>query len=175
VNFSFCPVCGGPFRAVVLKAGEPERFVCQACGFVYYVDPKVAVGTIIRVPGAEGIVLARRAIEPGRGKWVFPGGYVDRGEVVEHAAIREAREEVGLDVRLDGLVGIYSYAGRTPIVIVYTAQAVAGEMAIDDESLEARLFARADVPWSDLAFASTDEALRAYFDGRVWAGATFGK
>jgi 8-oxo-dGTP diphosphatase len=168
-------VCGDEFRATVLKAGEPERFVCRACGFIYYLDPKVAVGTIIRVADDKRVVLARRAIDPGHGKWVFPGGYVDRGEVVEHAAVREAKEEVGLDVRLDGLVGIYSYLGQTPIVIVYAAHAAARQMVTDAESLEARLFAPADIPWGDLAFKSTEEALRDYLDGKGWTGATFGK
>ena len=75
--------------------------------------PKVAVGTIIGMPDGR-IVLVRRAIEPGHGLWVFPGGYVDRGEDVRLAAVREAREEAGIDIRLDGLVGIYSYPGSTP-------------------------------------------------------------
>jgi 8-oxo-dGTP diphosphatase len=169
-GFRFCPMCGGEFRATVLKAGEPERFVCQACGFIHYVDPKVAVGTIIRVADDRRVVLARRAIEPGFGQWVFPGGYVDRGEIVEQAAVREAREEVGLDVRIEGLVGIYSYAGRTPIVIVFAARAEAGEIVTDAESLEARLFAPSEIPWDELAFRSTQEALRHYLDGRVWTG-----
>ena len=82
----------------------------HACGFVFYLDPKIAVGTIIRADSGR-LVLVRRAIEPGYGKWVFPGGYVDRGEPLTAAAIREAREECGLDVRLDALVNIYSYAG----------------------------------------------------------------
>ena len=83
---------------------------------------------------AEGrqIVLVRRAIEPGYGKWVFPGGYVDRGEEITLAAIREAREEVGLDVRLDHLVNIYSYAGRAPVIIVYAATKMSGDLAVDD-------------------------------------------
>src|SRR5215212_7413718 len=111
-TFRFCPVCGGGLESRLLKAGEPERLVCVACGFVFYLDPKVAVGTIIS-DGDRRIVLVKRAIEPGYGKWVFPGGYVDRGEEVEVAAIREAREEVGLEVRIDRLINIYSYHGRT--------------------------------------------------------------
>ncbi len=165
-RFRFCPMCGGPFHARRLRPGEPDRLVCDACGFVYFIDPKVAVGTIVR--WGDGVLLTRRAIDPGRGKWVFPGGYVDRGEVVEHAARREAREEVGLELELDGLVGIYSYPGRTPIIIVYAASARGGVMTIDEESIEARTFAEADVPWVDLAFPSTKDALRDYFAGRLY-------
>jgi ADP-ribose pyrophosphatase YjhB (NUDIX family) len=164
--YRHCPRCGGVLEERLLKAGDPSRLVCTACGFVFYLDPKVAVGTIVTTPDGR-IVLVRRAIEPGYGLWVFPGGYVDRGETVTAAALRETREEAGLEVRLDGLVGIYSYPGRPIIIIVYAAAIVAGELAVDEESLEARLFAPADIPWNDLAFVSTRDALRDFLDGRL--------
>lgn len=160
-DFRFCPVCGGRLEPRLLKATEPERLVCASCSFVLYVDPKIAVGTIIRT-GEGRIVLVRRAIEPGYGKWVFPGGYVDRGEELLGAALREAREESGLEVRLDGLVNIYSYAGATPVIIVYAATVIGGALSVDDECLEAREFDEGDIPWNDLAFRSTAEALRDY-------------
>ena len=108
-------------------------------------------------------MLVRRAIEPGYGKWVFPGGYVDRGEVVLDAAIREAREESGLEVRLEGLVNIYSYPARTPILIVYAASMTGGTLCVDEECLEARVFAPSEIPWDELAFRSTSEAIRDYY------------
>jgi NADH pyrophosphatase NudC (nudix superfamily) len=82
-RFRFCPVCGSALEPRALKAGEPMRLVCTsaACGFVFYLDPKLAVGTIVGMPDGR-IVLVRRAIEPGYGLWVVPGGYVDRGEDV---------------------------------------------------------------------------------------------
>ncbi len=160
--YRFCPACGSRLEQRLLKATEPERPVCTACGYVVYLDPKVAVGTIIRTAG-DRLVLVRRAIEPGYGLWVFPGGYVDRGEEITAAAIREAREESGLDVRIDGLVNIYSYGGRSPIIIVYAASVLGGELCGDDECLEARLFARDEIPWEQLAFRSTTEALKDYF------------
>ncbi len=127
-------------------------------------DPKVAVGTIIKDAG-QRLLLIRRAIEPGYGLWVFPGGYVDRGEEVTTAAIREAREEAGLDVRLEGLVDIYSYTGRPIVIIVYAATILGGELCIDDEGLEARWFAPEDIPWDELAFRSTHDGLRDYLGG----------
>jgi ADP-ribose pyrophosphatase YjhB (NUDIX family) len=148
----------------LLKATEPERPVCTRCGFVFYIDPKIAVGTIIQTTN-DRLVLVRRAIEPGYGLWVFPGGYVDRGEPLTAAAIREAREECGLDVRLDGLVNIYSYPGRAPVIVVYAATAIGGTLCIDEECLESAEFDPADIPWDRLAFRSTHEGLRDYLNG----------
>src|SRR5204863_7953393 len=121
-------------------------------------------GTIIRAQ-SQHIVLVRRAIDPGYGKWVFPGGYVDRGEPLTAAAVREAREECGLEVRLDGLVNIYSYAGRAPVIVVYAATATGGTICVDDESLESAEFEESSIPWDDLAFRSTRDGLRDYLAG----------
>jgi len=162
--FRFCPACGGPLEPRHLKAGDPMRPVCVRCGYVHYLDPKVAVGTVI-VTSDDEIVLVRRAIEPGYGLWVFPGGYVDRGEEITVAAIREAREESGLEVHLDGLINIYSYPGRPIVVVVYKASVVTGRLQVDEESLEARLFSRAEIPWDQLAFRSTREALEDFYTG----------
>ena len=162
--YQFCPRCGGALERRLLKPSEPERLVCMQCGFVFYLDPKIAVGTIIQA-GDGRIVLVRRAIEPGYGKWVFPGGYVDRGEPLTAAAIREAREECGLDVRLDGLVNIYSYPGRAPVIVVYAATAIGGTLAVDEESLEVMELDTSAIPWDDLAFRSTHEGLRDYLAG----------
>jgi ADP-ribose pyrophosphatase YjhB (NUDIX family) len=157
-------MCGGDLEPRTLKQGEPERLVCVRCGFVFYLDPKVAVGTVI-TDDQNRILLIRRAIQPGYGKWVFPGGYVDRGEEVRVAAIREAREEAGLRVHLVRLINVYSYPGNAPVIIVFEASIVGGTVAVDDEGLEARFFEPDDIPWGELAFPSTNDALREFLAG----------
>ncbi|MFP4088205.1 MAG: NUDIX domain-containing protein [Desulfobacteraceae bacterium] len=160
-EFHFCPVCGGPVHAKCIKWGEPERLVCSACDFVLYLDPKVVSCTVLETEG--NIVLLKRAIKPQSGKWVLPGGYVDRGEPVPQAAVREAQEECGLEIRIKRLLGVYSYPGKIPVVIVYIAEAVGGAMISGDETREAKMFSEATIPWQNLAFQSTTDALRDYF------------
>ena len=109
------------------------------------------------------IVLLKRSIEPQKGKWVMPGGYVDRGETVTAAAAaRETMEECGIRVKIGDLVGVYSYPGRIAVVVVYRAEYQSGELRPKDETLEATWFSRDDIPWADLAFQSTTDALRDY-------------
>lgn len=158
-DFRFCPRCGGALApAPVRHEAGRVRPVCGGCGYVYYANPKVAAGAIFSWQG--GVLLTRRAINPGRGLWVFPGGYVDRGESVDHAAVREVQEEVGLSVRLTDVLGVFSYTGNPVVVVVYAAEVLAGNLNLDFECSEARSFAPAEIPWSQLAFPSTSEALR---------------
>src|SRR5262245_14894740 len=117
VAYRFCPPCGGALSSRSLKPGEPDRLVCDACGFVFYLNPKLAACAITAV--GDRVVLLRRAIEPQYGKWVFPGGFVDRGETAADAAVRETREEVCLDVEIQDLVGVFSYRGNDVVVVVY--------------------------------------------------------
>jgi mutator protein MutT len=160
VSYRFCPVCGGALAARAVKPGGPARLVCAACGFVFYQNPKLAAGVIAALDGR--IVLARRAIDPAHGKWVFPGGFVDLGETVEGAAAREAQEEVNLAVDVGELVGVYSYPGNEVVLVVYAARIVGGELRAADECLEVATFAPQDVPWDALAFPSTRAALEDY-------------
>ena len=143
---------------------DPPRLVCADCSFVFYLDPKVAVGAVCRAQ--EGIVLLRRGIEPGYGKWVYPGGYVDRGEDLQSAARREAMEEIHADIRITELINVYSYPGRPVIVVVFAADVVGGDLRGGSEALEVRTFAPEAIPWDDLAFRSTGEALREFLSGK---------
>jgi ADP-ribose pyrophosphatase YjhB (NUDIX family) len=160
VAFSYCPVCGGRLETSKPKKSEPSRLVCSACRFIFYLDPKVVACTILEKEGK--ILLLRRAIDPQKGKWVMPGGYVDRGEEVHAAAMRETEEECGLKTRLQDLLGVYSYPGKLAVVVVYEARYVSGDLIQGDESLEARWFSPGRIPWHDLAFQSTVDALKDY-------------
>ena len=160
IEYRFCPRCGGGLERRAIKAIEPKRLVCQACSFIFYQDPKLVAGTIFTLNSR--VVLLKRGVEPAIGKWVFPGGYVDRGETVEEAALRETREESQLEVVIGSLLNVYSYPRSPNVIIVYAAQIVAGDLAAGDESLEAATFLPSQIPWHDLAFDSTRDALKDY-------------
>jgi 8-oxo-dGTP diphosphatase len=158
MNYRFCPCCGAALEQRRPKPSEPDRLVCCGCEFIFYLDPKLAAGALVVHDGR--ILLLRRAIEPRFGMWVFPGGFVDRGEHPEQAAIREAREEAGIDVALQGLVGVYHEPpGSLVVLVVYRAELIAGEAQAADESLEAAWFQPETLPWSELAFPTTRAAL----------------
>lgn len=158
--FRFCPLCGGPLEARSLRRGEPERQVCGSCGFVVFLDPKVVACAIVERGGR--IALLKRSMEPQKGRWVMPGGYVDRGETVASAAVRETLEECGLRVEIKGLLGVYSYPEKMAVVIVYEAACGPGDLTPSEESLEACWFAPGEIPWDLLAFQSTTDALKDY-------------
>jgi len=160
VEYRFCPRCGGQLEKRKIKAIEPDRLVCQRCSFIFYLDPKVIAGTVFTLE--RGLVLLRRGVEPAMGKWVFPGGYVDRGESVQEAALRETREESNLDVRLSSLLGVYSYPSSPNVIVVYAAEVVGGELRAGDETVEAQTFPASEIPWGELAFQSTRDALGDY-------------
>jgi len=129
---------------------DRERPTCPACGFIHYLDPKVAVAVVL---GDDvNVLLGRRCIDPGAGKWSFPAGYVNRGEVLEEAATREVLEETGLAVRLTGLVGVYSERGSPVVLVVYAGDIESGEPVPDGHEVsELRRFAFERLP-EDLAF-----------------------
>ncbi|MBI4765670.1 MAG: NUDIX domain-containing protein [Deltaproteobacteria bacterium] len=155
--FCFCPLCGGKLGKKKIKAQEPDRLICSQCSFIYYLDPKVAAGTLTFYE--KRIVLVKRGISPGYGKWVIPGGFVDRGETLEDAAVRETLEETGLRVRINSLLNVYSYPGQAVIVAAFLAEVLAGVPTARDETLEVGLFLYEEIPWSELAFSSTRDAL----------------
>ena len=160
--FKYCPVCGHELMSSIVRENEPPRLVCSdaSCRFVFYLDPKLVACAIVEKD--EKIILLKRAFSPERGKWVMPGGYVDRGERVEDAAVRETMEECGINIELKNTLGIYSYDGYLEVVIVYLADYKSGELAAGNENTDVRLLDTEDIPWDSLAFKSTRDALKDY-------------
>jgi 8-oxo-dGTP diphosphatase len=138
------------------------RQVCPNCGHVHFDDPKVAVGVVVERDGM--IVLGRRNHEPHIGRWSFPSGYVDAGEVLEEAAIREVEEETGLQIQIDRLLGVYSIAGERTIFVAYAGSAIGGELEAGEECMEVRAFPPGNLP--DLAFPLDGAVIAAWAEGR---------
>ena len=141
-DFNYCQRCAHELSEKQIEGRD--RHYCPNCGFVVFLDPKVAAVVLVKMDGK--LLMVRRGVEPEMGRWAFPSGYVDRGEVVEHAAKREVKEETGLDVELDGFVGLYSLAGSTVILAVYSAHVVGGILMAGHDAEEASLFAFDDLP-----------------------------
>ena len=155
----FCLQCGTLLTQRQL--GDRTRSVCPACGYIHYVNPVVAAGTLVEE--AERVVLIRRAVEPRQGAWGLPAGYVEADETAEEAAIRETREESGLDVALDDLLGVYSFEGQDQtrgVLILYAAHIVGGSLQAGDDATDAAFFALSELPPDeDIAFWTHREAL----------------
>jgi ADP-ribose pyrophosphatase YjhB (NUDIX family) len=149
----FCPRCGAD-----ATVRFPRSIACPSCGYGAYFNPKPVACTIPQDDDGR-LILMRRATDPGRGRWTMPGGFVDLGESVEDAAIRETGEELALEIELRHLVGVYSRAQDRIVVVVYGARAL-GEPSATDEALEVRAFVPSEIPWQELAFWSDERALR---------------
>ena len=150
----YCLECGTPL--VARHQEDRERPTCPACGFIHYLDPKVAVAVVLG--DQSGVLLGKRRIDPGSGRWSFPAGYVNRGEVLEEAAVREVEEELGVKIRLKGLVGVYSSRGDPVVLVVYTGGVLSGEPRPDGHEVgEVRRFALEALP--ELAFPHDRQVL----------------
>ena len=156
----YCSRCGHILQECYIDEEQKSRRGCGNCGFIFYLNPKVAAGAIPRQNGR--IWLIRRNIEPSSGSWTYPGGYVDLGESVSEAAVRETYEETMLRVRLDRLLNVYSYGKSGIVMIAYCATVISGSPEVTPESREIRSFSLDEIPWDDLAFPSTRDALAEY-------------
>jgi len=137
-----------------------ERYVCGDCGHIYYSNPKVVVGSV--VTHQDKVLLCRRAIEPRKGFWTLPAGFLEENETPEDGAKREAREEASCDIVLDALLAVYSIARLSQVQLFYRARLPEPRFAPGTESLEVKLFAWEEIPWTELAFPSVRRALDHY-------------
>ncbi|NMG01133.1 NUDIX hydrolase [Aromatoleum toluolicum] len=138
----FCPQCSTPL--VLAKIHNRERETCPACGETFFHKPAPVVLAVIE--HADKLVQIRRKLDPLGGYWAPPGGYVEQGESLEEAVVREAREETGLEVAVDGLIGVYSQTGVRAVILAYRAHSLAGEPVAGDDAGEIALIAPGQLP-----------------------------
>jgi ADP-ribose pyrophosphatase YjhB (NUDIX family) len=143
---------------------DRKRLVCDSCGFIHYENPKIVVGAV--ATWEDRILLCRRAIEPRRGFWTLPAGYLELGESTEQGAIREAWEEARADLEIDQLLAVYSIPRISQVQMIYRARLKSPSIAPGPESLEVGLFRFQEIPMDQLAFASMHWALKDYLETR---------
>ena len=140
---------------------DRERLTCPDCGFIAYENPKIVVGSVVAAAGGR-VLLCRRAIEPRRGFWTLPAGYMELGETAEEGAAREAWEEARARIGIEGVLAAFSIARIGQVQVIFRAHFAEPGFEAGPESLEVGLFGWAEVPWQDIAFPSVHWALRAW-------------
>jgi len=152
-GIKYCQECGGALHEVSIEG--QIRPQCMTCGYVVFLDPKVAAAVLI---GQERrLLMVKRGVEPALGKWAFPSGYVDRGESVEAAAVREVKEETGLSITLNTMVGLYSGDGNPVVLVVYDACITGGKLHAGHDVEKTDWFSLNDLP--PLPFPNDDQIL----------------
>jgi ADP-ribose pyrophosphatase YjhB (NUDIX family) len=161
----FCEKCGAPVQLAVPAGDHLPRHVCTACGHIHYRNPRVVVGC---VPGYEDrILLCRRAIEPRRGYWTVPAGFMENGETLQQAAARESQEEALAQVEIGTLLAVVHVLHAQQVHVFFRARLASAQFGPGPESLEVELIRPEEIPWPDLAFPSTEFTLRRYLEDRA--------
>lgn len=148
------------FTRQVPDGDSVERDVCGDCGWIHYINPKVVVGSVVTFE--DQFLLCRRSINPRKGFWTLPAGYMEQKETTEQGAAREAMEEANAEIEIRDLLGIYNVTHISQVQIMYRAQLKLPVFSAGPESLEVALFAWDDIPWNELAFPTVYWALHQY-------------
>lgn len=163
-----CRVCG---TAVVYRLPDDgdtkERAVCPACNTVHYDNPLNVVGTVpVWGESGELVLLCKRNIEPRRGKWTLPAGFMEMGETTTQGAARETDEEAGAAYEMQGLFSVMNVVRVGQVHFYYRARLLNTDFNPGHETIETRLFTESEIPWEELAFQTVRETLKCYFDDR---------
>jgi ADP-ribose pyrophosphatase YjhB (NUDIX family) len=163
-SFKHCKACGSPVQYTVPVDDNRERATCTVCATIHYENPLNVVGTL--PVWKDKVLLCRRNIEPRYGFWTLPAGFMELGETTEQGAIRETTEEAGARVELQGLYTVLNVVRVGQLHLFYRARLLDTDFAPGPESIEAQLFAEAEIPWDDLAFRTVRETLKFFFEDR---------
>lgn len=168
----FCGLCGSNVKQSIPQGDNRERFVCQSCGEIHYQNPKNVVGTIPL--WQDKILLCRRAIEPRRGLWTLPAGFLELDETTAEGAQRETFEEAGAEIQIGPLFSILNVAHIGQVHWFYLAQMTSAAYSpVTSESLEVALFEEAQIPWDEIAFLTVRTTLQRYFADKKLGRITF--
>ncbi|HQW08012.1 MAG TPA: NUDIX hydrolase [Steroidobacteraceae bacterium] len=162
---NFCSHCGSPVIRKVPEGDHLPRHVCDHCGTIHYQNPKLVVGCVPEDGGR--ILLCKRAIEPRRGYWTVPAGFMENGETLQQAAERESHEEALARVEIGSLLAIVHVLSAHQVHVFFRARLAEPEFGVGPESLESKMVTEAEVPWEDLAFPSITFTLRRFFADRA--------
>ncbi len=154
------PGARGPVVRAVPEGDDRERLVCRDCGFIHYENPKVVVGTVATWQGR--FLICRRDIDPRRGFWTIPAGYLELGETTAEGALREAWEEARARLEIDALLAVYNIPRISQVQLIYRGRLSTPEVAAGPETQEVGLFDWAEIPWPEIAFPSVHWALNRY-------------
>ncbi len=162
---NFCNQCGARVEFRIPPGDHLARHVCDACGTIHYQNPRLVVGC---VPEHDGrILLCRRAIEPRRGFWTVPAGFMENGETLQQAAARECYEEARARVEIGSLLSLVHVLHAQQVHVFFRARLPEPTFGAGPESLEVTLVTPEDIPWADIAFPSTDYTLHRYLEDRT--------
>lgn len=162
VHQKYCSNCG---NSVVFKLTEGrDRFVCEKCSIIHYTNPKIVAGALC--VWENKVLLCRRAIEPRKGYWNLPAGYLEDFEKTEDGAIRETWEEAGAEIEIQQVHTVYNLPQANQVYIHFLAKLKDGIIRNGEESIESALFTEEEIPWKEMAFTSTAYALRVFFEDR---------
>lgn len=148
-----------------------ERDVCNHCGLINYQNPRVIAGVVATLvqDGVEKILMCKRDIEPRKGFWTLPAGFMEKGETVAQGAAREAQEEACADVKPNALIGVYNVERIAQVQMFYRADLLSADIAPGPESQEVALMAWDDIPWKELAFPAVYYALQHWHETKEQA------
>ena len=159
-----CRVCGAATQYRVPADDNRERAVCPSCGHIHYVNPLNVVGTL--PVWGEQVLLCKRNIEPRKGFWTLPAGFMELGETTDEGAARETDEEAGARIEMQGLYSVLNVVTAGQVHFFYRARLLDTDFAPGPETMEARLFHEHEIPWADLAFRTVRMTLERYFEDR---------
>lgn len=165
---NFCAVCGAPVETRIPAGDTLNRQVCVRCGTIHYQNPKLVVGSI--PIWSDRVLLCKRAIEPRYGKWTLPAGFMENGETVAEAAVRETVEEAGAHIELGEVFSMISVPHINQVHLFHLARLLDLEFLAGVETLEVQLLDEASIPWDEIAFRTVAKTLKFYFEDRRGEG-----